>query len=115
MFPSNIRLTTDRRDLIIDWDNQESQRFPACILREKSQSSQSKRNRMLGLHGPFSNDISIEDIHLIGNYAINLEFSDGYNKGIFPWEFLHDLGEAHSNQSSHQKIYTDKWRFKHGN
>ena len=102
MFPSKILLSADRRSLIIVWDNKESQTFPALMLRDNSQSSQSKRNRMTGCHGPFSKDIAIKDINLMGSYAINLVFSDGYNKGIFPWEFLHELGEVIVSQTSQE-------------
>ena len=28
----------------------------------------------------------------VGNYALRLKFSDGFDTSVFSWEFLHDLG-----------------------
>jgi DUF971 family protein len=36
-------------------------------------------------------DIKIEDISLVGRYAINLRFSDGHETGIYSFEYLKNL------------------------
>ncbi|MFT7772223.1 DUF971 domain-containing protein [Roseateles sp.] len=30
----------------------------------------------------------------VGSYAINLVFSDGHDRGIYPWDWLHELSAA---------------------
>ncbi len=42
--------------------------------------------------GAFSG-LSIEQIKPIGGYAVNLHFSDGHDRGVFPWSYLRQLAE----------------------
>ena len=34
------------------------------------------------------------DVRAVGNYALQLVFSDGHERGIFPWGYLRELGAA---------------------
>ncbi len=38
-------------------------------------------------------NVNIEGIEPVGNYAIALLFDDGHDSGIYSWETLYDLGE----------------------
>ncbi len=38
--------------------------------------------------------LSIQQIKPIGAYAVNLHFSDGHDRGVFPWSYLRELAEA---------------------
>ena len=35
--------------------------------------------------------LRVEDAQLVGNYAIQLRFSDGHHTGIFSWTYLKSL------------------------
>ena len=37
--------------------------------------------------------VNIEQIELVGNYAIRIVFDDGHDTGIYAWEYLRELGE----------------------
>ena len=37
-------------------------------------------------------NVAIEDVEAVGNYAVKLVFDDGHDSGIYTWGFLHDLG-----------------------
>jgi DUF971 family protein len=37
-------------------------------------------------------DLRLEGIHPIADKALNLVFSDGHGRGIFPWSYLRELG-----------------------
>ena len=41
-----------------------------------------------------SADISIEEMKLVGNYALKIFWSDGHSTGLFTWELLQKLSEA---------------------
>jgi DUF971 family protein len=41
-------------------------------------------------------EVNIENIEPVGNYAIRLVFSDGHDTGLYSWDYLYDLGENHS-------------------
>lgn len=32
----------------------------------------------------------------VGNYAVQLEFTDGHNSGLYKWSLLRELGQAHN-------------------
>lgn len=36
-------------------------------------------------------DVTIIGIDPVGHYALQLNFSDGHNTGIYSWDILHDL------------------------
>ncbi len=49
-------------------------------------------------HGPgqetlqiHKEDVTIENIEPVGQYAIKLIFSDGHNTGIYTWDYLYEL------------------------
>lgn len=37
-------------------------------------------------------DINIKHIKPVGNYAIQLDFSDGHNTGLYSWDLLYNYG-----------------------
>jgi DUF971 family protein len=44
---------------------------------------------------PARSDLQLTDAQPVGHYALQLSFSDGHDRGIFPWELLRGLcGEA---------------------
>ena len=38
-------------------------------------------------------DVTITNLASIGNYAIQPQFSDGHESGIFSWSYLYELGQ----------------------
>ena len=50
-------------------------------------------------------EVNIEDIEPVGNYAVRLIFSDGHDTGLYSWDYLYDLVK---NQASLWQAYLDK-------
>ena len=50
-------------------------------------------------------DVNIDRIEPVGNYAICLHFDDEHNTGIYSWEHLYSLGQ---NQESLWREYLDE-------
>ncbi len=97
--------------LQIHWSNSEVQQVSSETLRKNCPSATSKAERGDTSHDkPLSSKKSVlrvvehtkdEQIRLmqvwaIGNYAIGLEWADGHNTGIYPYELLYSLGSAGS-------------------
>ena len=38
-------------------------------------------------------EIGLSKIEPVGNYAVQIHFSDGHNTGIYSWDYLNKLGE----------------------
>ena len=50
-------------------------------------SAQGKARRFKGQATP-PPGVRITAVNAIGHYAINIAFSDGHDRGIYPWEYL---------------------------
>ena len=92
--PMEIRLRKDRRSLSIAFNAAEIYQIPAELLRVESPSTEVQG------HGPDEKkvvtgkeDVEINGIEPVGNYAVKLVFSDGHSTGIYTWDYLKELGE----------------------
>jgi DUF971 family protein len=52
------------------------------------------RARIDGVFPERFDGIVIVQVLPIGDYAVNLAFSDGHARGIYPWSFLFGLNDA---------------------
>ena len=43
-------------------------------------------------------DLAMEDVELVGRYALNFRWSDGHETGIYSFRLLRELGEESSSQ-----------------
>ena len=93
MNPTEIRLDASRTQLSVTWDNGATSTFAASLLRERARDAASVRTALNDWAVPAAPDLRITAVDPIGNYAIRLAFSDGHDRGIFPWPYLADLAE----------------------
>jgi len=91
--PVSINLHKQSRLLEIEFDDGESYQYSCEFLRVYSPSADVRG------HGPGQEtlqvgkqDVSIESIEPVGNYAIKLVFDDGHQTGIYSWNYLYELG-----------------------
>ncbi|MEP2759758.1 MAG: DUF971 domain-containing protein [Hyphomicrobiales bacterium] len=91
--PIEIRRQKKGAGLTLIWPDGIKFELSAAYLRDNSQSAGAKRLKLRGLDVPASQDIFIEGIKSIGSYALNIVFSDGHDRGIYPWVLLRQLSE----------------------
>jgi DUF971 family protein len=92
-WPTELRLHKDRKTLRVAFDNGESYELAAEYLRVRSPSAEVKghapsERRVVG----GKRDVTILDLHPVGNYAVRLVFDDTHSTGIFSWDYLLELG-----------------------
>lgn len=94
--PSELSLHSQSRVLEISFNNGTHFNLPCEYLRVFSPSAEVQG------HGPGQEtlqvgkeDVNIDKIDPVGNYAICLHFDDGHNTGIYSWETLFNLGVNH--------------------
>lgn len=92
MQPVSLTVQGCGRELLIEWPDGSSQRFAATTLWAECPSSRRRRRRIDGVGAVPSGDIRITAVDLIGLYGVNIAFSDGHDRGIYPWPFLTRLG-----------------------
>lgn len=88
MQPTEISIAADRASLAITWPDGLRQNLRASTLRKMSRSARSESARLAGLEAEPGDELTITAVEAVGVYAINIAFSDGYAKGIYPWEML---------------------------
>ena len=90
--PLEIRPLMISRIMEVDWTDGHTSRLTFEHLRVECPCAECKG------HTPDQaqvitgkEDVSIVDVAPVGNYAVQLHFSDGHNTGIFTWEYLRML------------------------
>lgn len=91
--PTEIKLHQKSHELEIAFDNDRTFRLPCEFLRVYSPSAEVRG------HGAGQEtlqtgkkNVEITQIEPVGNYAVQLIFSDGHHTGIYSWDYLYDLG-----------------------
>jgi DUF971 family protein len=97
--PKQIKLNK-QESLIITWNDGKVQSFPLKFLRDETPDAQNKGETILWRHYPAPakgpdkpGKYEVEKIELVGNYALNIKWKDGYDYGIYSWDLLKKLGE----------------------
>tara|TARA_Y100001936_G_scaffold243230_1_gene281767 strand:- start:16973 stop:17374 length:402 start_codon:yes stop_codon:yes gene_type:complete len=91
--PNEIKLHQKSRLMEISFDNGEVFKFSYEFLRVYSPSAEVRG------HSPGQEilqtgkqDIDINSIEPVGSYAIQPNFSDGHNSGLYSWDLLYNYG-----------------------
>ncbi len=90
--PTGVVLHSKSRVLELQYADGASYRVSFELLRVYSPSAEVQG------HGPGQEtlqtgkrEVTIIGIDPVGHYALQLNFSDGHNTGIYSWDILHDL------------------------
>jgi DUF971 family protein len=104
--PTDIRLKTAERILEVTFDSGEVFRLPCEYLRVHSPSAEVQG------HGPGQKvlvsgkaEVNVRAIRPVGQYAVQLEFDDGHDSGLFSWTTLYELGR---DQAANWQRYLDE-------
>ena len=91
--PVEIRLKRKEKVLEIDFDDGQTFRLPAELLRVESPSAEVQG------HGHDTKTIvagrrhvGIMGVEPVGNYAVRIQFDDLHDTGLYSWDWLYDLG-----------------------
>lgn len=93
MQPVAITVEDEGRSLTLVTADGRGLRVDAALLWCHCPSALRRSRRMSGLDLVAPAGIRIARITPIGNYAINIAFSDGHDRGVFPWALLTDLAQ----------------------
>ena len=95
-WPTEIRLSKDRRTLTVTFEGGERHALSAEYLRVFSPSAEVQG------HSPEQRQtvggketVEILKVEPVGNYAVRLHFDDLHNSGIYSWGYFQKLGREH--------------------
>ena len=109
-WPTELRLSKDKRTLTVGFEGGESFALPAEYLRVKSPSAEVQG------HSPHERKtvpgkryVEILEVQPVGNYAVRLTFDDMHSTGIYSWDYLRELGR---DREANWQEYLDELREK---
>jgi len=92
-WPTELKLTSDKKTLKITFDTGEEHEYSAEYLRVCSPSAEVQG------HGPSQKktipgkqNVAIMKLDPVGNYAVRIHFDDMHNTGIYSWDYFLELG-----------------------
>ena len=101
--PVTIRLRKASCLITLEYEDGTSFDLPFEYLRVFSPSAEVRG------HGPGQEvlqtgkeNVRVESIEPVGNYAVRLFFDDGHDSGLYSWEYLYELG---TNQADNWQGY----------
>jgi DUF971 family protein len=98
--PVHLDLKRDEK-LEIQWQDGQKSVYSITLLRSKCpcamcrtirQESETKKPVLQILPGNYAAPITALSASLVGNYALQIEWSDGHGSGIYTFEYLRELG-----------------------
>lgn len=94
MQPIAIELVDNQTVLAVTWKNGDISRLEAAVLRRASRAASEIRRQADGLELHLQSNLRVDAAEPIGSYALRLFFSDGHDRGIYPWTYLRELSPA---------------------
>lgn len=94
--PTNIKVKRMQGVLEITWSGGGTNRYRLrslrCACRCAGCVDEHTGVRTLDVDA-VADDIGVDDMKQVGNYAIQFTFTDGHDTGIFTWEYLWELAD----------------------
>ena len=89
--PTHAVLSRDGRQLRLVWADGEERILAAEALRLRCRCAWCTRDRIEARFPDAFEAVAIAKLDPMGGYAVNIGFSEGHARGIFPWVYLRDL------------------------
>lgn len=97
--PLKIKLN-EQKSLTIKWNNGKEHTIPLQFMRDKSPDASNKGETILWKHyapppqGPDKpGKYEVDNIEVVGSYAIQIRWKDGFDHGIYSWNLLEKWGD----------------------
>jgi DUF971 family protein len=93
-WPTELKLSKDRRLLTVAFDDGVRVELPAEFLRVLSPSAEVQGHspeQRVTVAG--KKNVGIVRLEPVGNYAVRIVFDDTHDTGLYVWTYLRELGE----------------------
>jgi len=98
-FPAEIVNHAASGVLELVWQDRTRARLPHALLRFACRCAAcEQQSRTTGRRSDVPPDIRLDDIRPVGDKGLNLVFTDGHGRGIYPWAYLRQIAREHSVQ-----------------
>jgi prepilin-type processing-associated H-X9-DG protein len=87
----NVVVPEDGATLVMTGAGAESRSLQAATLRMACRCAHCTRARIDGKFPAAFTGVTIQSLTAMGHYGVNVAFSDGHARGIYPWSYLAEL------------------------
>ncbi|WP_347244019.1 DUF971 domain-containing protein [Thermogutta sp.] len=90
--PRPLVLRLEGGDLVIEWNDGVTARYPPDRLRQLCPCATCKERiaRAAPTEAP---RVTLKEVKPVGNYAYKIGFSDGHDTGIYTLDYLYEIGQ----------------------
>lgn len=97
-YPTTVDLIRAGNALQIEWDDGSETRYTGSELRwacpcAECQGEMGISGRLAGMHELPREELTLDQVGLIGQYALQISFKSGHGTGIYSFGLLHQLAE----------------------
>ena len=93
--PDRIDVSADQATLQLMWPAQPTITVTAGALRTACKCAHCIRARYDGrFPDRIDDDVLIAEVSPMGNFGVNIAFSDGHARGIYPWPYLAEIASS---------------------
>ncbi|MBL8476906.1 MAG: DUF971 domain-containing protein [Methyloversatilis sp.] len=90
--PRRITVHSTSRLLHIEWDDDTESALPHALLRARCRCAFCTKAARAGEVQQDCSEVALTEVHEMAGTGVNLVFSDGHRRGIYPWAYLRELG-----------------------
>lgn len=87
----SLTASDDAQHLIVAWQDGGTSTLSAAELRRQARDAWSIRQRMDHGEIAVAPGLRITAMHAVGAYGVNVQFSDGHDRAIYPFQYLREL------------------------
>ena len=96
--PPPTALDVSRAGLTVHWHDRVLA-LPAALLRTRCRCADCLSAALRGMPLNVEAPLALVDAVPLGHYAVQLRFSDGHERGIYPWVYLREMADAEAGAS----------------
>jgi DUF971 family protein len=94
-WPESIEWHVPSKTLRLTWQGEAEAQISASFLRESCRCANCEQARRQGQQQRFTDTtLDVLQISPVGIAGLQLRFSDGHDRGIYPWPYLKQLSEG---------------------
>lgn len=91
--PKNIAFKKGEAVITVTWKNGECSAISGSELRRYCACSECRARKLVGI-SLINVSSELSDVSLMGHNALNIKFSDGHERGIYPWAYLYAISQG---------------------
>lgn len=94
---TQMTASDDCQQLHVDWEEGHTTTFAAAFLRQQARDAWSMRERLDTGDVAVAPGIRITGLFAVGSGGVNVHFSDGHQRAIYPFSYLQELSQQLDN------------------